>query len=142
MLVIFRPRSGKLDTSAYDSAQFQQASAMSSWIPYSALDYSGTAISGIGGSSLAGMGGGGADYTGIYPVNIDNTAREISVDSLPLVTDSSLTAYGSAGSSVIGVNMDILSGKVDGSAQVVTATATQLYAGTAYRGEGRRLHKH
>ena len=124
--------SGKLDTSAYDSAQFQQASAMSSWIPYSALDYSGTAISGIGGSSLAGMGGGDADYTGIYPVNVDNMAREISVDSLPLVTDSSLTAYGSAGSSVIGVNMDILSGKLDSSAQVVTATATQLYAGTAY----------
>lgn len=125
--------SGKLDTSAYDSAQFQQASAMSSWIPYSALDYSGTAISGIGGSSLAGMGGGGdADYTGVYPVNVDNTAREISVDSLPLVTDSSLTAYGSAGSSVIGVNLDIMSGKLDSSAQVVTATATQLYAGTAY----------
>ena len=88
-------------------------SSMTSWIPYSALDYSGTAISGIGGSSLAGMGGGGADYTGVYPVNVDNTSREISVDSLPLVTDSSMTAYGSAGSSVIGVNMDILSGKQD-----------------------------
>lgn len=110
---------GKVDTSS-----------MSAWIPYSALDYSGTAISGIGGSSLAGMGGGGgADYTGVYPVNVDNTAREISVDSLPLVTDSSMTAYGSAGSSVIGVNMDIMSGKLDSSAQVVTATATRLYAG-------------
>lgn len=104
----------------------QDASAMTAWIPYSALDYSGTAISGIGGSSLAGMGGGG-DYTGVYPVNVDNTAREISVDSLPLVTDSSMTAYGSAGSSVIGVNMDIMSGKLDSSAQVVTATATRFY---------------
>lgn len=104
--------SAKLDASA--SSSFVVNSAMSSWIPYSALDYSGTAISGIGGSSLAGMGNG--DYTGIYPVNVDNTAREISVDSLPLVTDSSLTAYGSAGSSVIGVNMDILSGKLDASA--------------------------
>jgi len=103
--------SSKLDASA--SSSFVVNSSMSSWIPYSALDYSGTAISGIGGSSLAGMGGGGADYTGIYPVNVDNTAREISVDSLPLVTDSSMTAYGSAGSSVIGVNMDILSGKQD-----------------------------
>lgn len=120
--------SSKLDATA--SSNFVVNSAMSSWIPYSALDYSGTAISGIGGSSLAGMGGG--DYTGIYPVNVDNTAREISVDSLPLVTDSSMTAYGSAGSSVIGVNMDILTGKLDSSAQVVTATATQLYAGTAY----------
>ena len=123
--------SSKLDASA--SSSFVVNSSMTSWIPYSALDYSGTAISGIGGSSLAGMGGGGgADYTGVYPVNVDNTAREISVDSLPLVTDSSMTAYGSAGSSVIGVNLDIMSGKLDSSAQVVTATATQLYAGTAY----------
>ena len=103
--------SSKLDASA--SGNFVMNSSMTSWIPYSALDYSGTAISGIGGSSLAGMGGGGADYSGIYPVNVDNTAREIAVDSLPLVTDSSMTAYGSAGSSVIGVNMDILSGKQD-----------------------------
>ena len=122
--------SAKLDASA--SSNFVVNSAMSSWIPYSALDYSGTAISGIGGSSLAGMGGGGADYTGVFPVNVDNTSREISVDSLPLVTDSSMTSYASGDSSVIGVNMGILSGKLDSSAQVVTATATQLYAGTAY----------
>ena len=108
-------------------------SAMSAWIPYSALDYSGSAISGIGGSSLAGMGGGGgADYTGIYPVDVNNTSREIAVDSLPLVTDSSMTSYASGDSSVIGVNLDIMSGKLDKTAQVVTATATQLYAGTAY----------
>ena len=117
--------SAKLDASA--SSNFVVNSSMSSWIPYSALDYSGTAISGIGGSSLAGMGGGG-DYTGIYPVNVDNEAREISVDSLPLVTDSSMTAYGSAGSSVIGVNMDILSGKQDASAM----TAYQLSGDYAY----------
>lgn len=121
--------SSKLDASA--SGNFVANSAMTSWIPYSALDYSGTAISGIGGSSLAGMGGGGY-YTGIYPVNVDNTAREISVDSLPLVTDSSMTAYGSAGSSVIGVNTDIMSGKLDSSAQVVTATAVSVYAGTSF----------
>lgn len=122
--------SSSITSMSADVTGKQDTSAMTAWIPYSALDYSGTAISGIGGSSLAGMGGG--DYTGIYPVNVDNTAREISVDSLPLVTDSSMTAYGSAGSSVIGVNMDILTGKLDSSAQVVTATATQLYAGTAY----------
>lgn len=128
--------SSSITSMSSDVTGKQDASAMTAWIPYSALDYSGTAISGIGGSSLAGMGGGGggggADYSGIYPVNVDNEAREISVDSLPLVTDSSMTAYGSAGSSVIGVNMDIMSGKLDSSAQVVTATATQLYAGTAF----------
>ena len=176
--------SGKVDTSS-----------MSAWIPYSALDYSGTAISGIGGSSLAGMGG-GADYTGIYPVNVDNDQREISVDSLPLVTDATMTSYASGDSSVIGVapgvffsslpvsgsagndsayyglqsaklrsqydGIDLMpntvrfwengfsavadysavkrwdsaassvSAKLDATAQVVSATATQLYAGTNY----------
>lgn len=101
--------SSKLDASA--SGNFVMNAAMTSWIPYSALGYSGTAISGIGGSSLAGMGGG--DYTGIYPVNVDNDTREIAVDSMPLVTDSSMTAYASAGSSVIGLNMDIMSAKQD-----------------------------
>lgn len=124
--------SSSITSMSSDVTGKQDASAMTAWIPYSALDYSGTAISGIGGSSLAGMGGGGGDYSGIYPVSVDNTAREISVDSLPLVTDSSMTAYASAGSSVIGVNLDIMSGKLDSSAQVVTATATQLYAGTAF----------
>lgn len=101
--------SSKLDASA--SGNFVMNAAMTSWIPYSSLGYSGTAISGIGGSSLAGMGGG--DYTGIYPVNVDNDTREIAVDYMPLVTDSSMTAYGSAGSSVIGVNLDIMSAKQD-----------------------------
>lgn len=123
--------SSSITSMSSDVTGKQDASAMTAWIPYSALDYSGTAISGIGGSSLAGMGG-GADYSGIYPVSVDNEERTVAVDSLPLVTDSSMTAYGSAGSSVIGVNMDIMSGKLDSSAQVVTATATQLYAGTAF----------
>ena len=50
------------------------ASAMTSWIPYSALDYSGTAISGIGGSSLAGIGGGGV--TGYY---VAKSATEVAI---------------------------------------------------------------
>lgn len=97
--------SAKLDASAYDSSWFQPASSMSAWIPYSALDYSGTAISGIGGSSLAGMGGGGgADYSGVSPVNVDNDSRLISVDHRTLCVDESLTAYNSGSSAVIGVN--------------------------------------
>lgn len=78
--------------------------AMSAWIPYSALDYSGTAISGIGGSSLAGMGGGGADYSGVAPVNVDNDTRLISVDHRTLCVDNTMTAYNSGSSAVLGVN--------------------------------------
>jgi hypothetical protein len=94
--------SSKLDASAYDSAQFVQTSDMSSWVPYSALDYSGTAISGIGGSSLAGMGG--ADYSGVAPVNVDNDTRLISVEHRTLCVDSTMTAYNSGSSAVLGVN--------------------------------------
>ena len=94
--------SSKLDASAYDSAWFQPSSSMSAWVPYSALDYSGTAISGIGGSSLAGMGG--ADYSGVAPVNVDNDSRLISVDHRTLCVDSTMTAYNSGSSAVLGVN--------------------------------------
>lgn len=66
--------SSKLDASA--SSNFVANSAMSSWIPYSALDYSGTAISGIGGSSLAGIGGGGG--TGDY---VEKSSTEVAIGS-------------------------------------------------------------
>ena len=66
--------SSKLDASA--SGNFVMNAAMTSWIPYSALDYSGTAISGIGGSSLAGMGGGGV--TGDY---VEKSAMEVAIGS-------------------------------------------------------------
>ena len=66
--------SSKLDASA--SSDFVANSAMTSWIPYSALGYSGTAISGIGGSSLAGMGGGGV--TGDY---VEKSATEVAIGS-------------------------------------------------------------
>lgn len=64
--------STKLDASA--SGDFVANSAMTSWIPYSALGYSGTAISGINGSSLAGMGGGGV--TGDY---VEKSATEVAI---------------------------------------------------------------
>lgn len=66
--------SSKLDASA--SSNFVMDSSMTSWIPYSALGYSGTAISGIGGSSLAGMGGGGV--AGDY---VEKSAMEVAIGS-------------------------------------------------------------
>ena len=117
--------SGKLDSTSYNSGEFYTTanpsgfvtdSSMSAWIPYSALDYSGTAISGIGGSSLAGIGGG--DYSGVAPVSVDNDSRLISVDHRTLCVDDTMTAYNSGSSAVIGVNtagLD-LSSKMDASA--------------------------
>ena len=74
--------SSKLDASA--SSDFVQSESMSSWIPYSALDYSGTAISGIGGSSLAGMGGGGVLTTLAYHRSMSTMTRVLSASTTVL----------------------------------------------------------
>lgn len=64
--------SSKLDASA--SGDFVMNTAMTSWIPYFELDYSGTVITGIGGSSLVGMGGGTGDY-------VEKSATEVAIGS-------------------------------------------------------------
>ena len=99
-------------------------SAMTAYIPFSSLGYSGTAISGIGGSSLAGIGQGAGDYSGIYPVLVDNVNRTISVDDTGIAVDETMTAYASGGQLVIGVAAATLAGKLDASAFTgYTATA-------------------
>jgi hypothetical protein len=93
--------SSKLDASA--SSQFQPSGNYQSALTFG---YSGTAISSIDGSAIAGMGGGGSgkEYTGVYPVIVDNTADSISVDSTGLSVDETMSAYASGDDVVIGVN--------------------------------------
>jgi hypothetical protein len=50
----------------------------------------------MGGSS-------GKEYTGVYPVLVDNTADTISVDSTGLSIDETMSAYASGDDVVIGV---------------------------------------
>ena len=87
--------------------------AMSAWIPYSALEGEGGKVTGVSGSAFKGH-----EYTGINPVTVDNTADTISVEHRTLCVDSTMTAYNSGDSAVIGVNvagLDI-SSKMDASA--------------------------
>lgn len=84
--------SSKLDASA--SGDFVANSAMTSWIPYSALGYSGTAISGIGGSSLAGMGGGGV--TGDY---VEKSSTEVAIGSGSTALETSFAQGNNCGAS-------------------------------------------
>ena len=57
-------------------------------IPFSALEYDAdSAITAISGSSIGG-GQGGIEYTGVSPINVNNTNHEISVSSTPLAVDS------------------------------------------------------
>lgn len=92
--------SSKLDASA--SSQFQPSGDYQSTLTFG---YSGTAISSIDGSAIAGMGGSsGKEYTGVYPVIVDNTADSISVESTGLSVDETMSAYASGDEVVIGVN--------------------------------------
>lgn len=80
-------------------------SSMSSYMPYSSLEYSGTVITSIDGSAIGGQGGQGHEYSGIYPVVVDNTADTISVDNIPLCLESPLSAYMSGDSAIINIDL-------------------------------------
>ena len=86
---------------------------MSSYVPFSGLEGEGGKVTGISGSAFKGH-----EYTGISPVTVDNTADTISVEHRTLCVDSTMTAYNSGSSAVIGVNVAglDLSSKMDASA--------------------------
>lgn len=118
--------SSKADTSSLDdkldktasgmfqpSGNYVSADDMSAYVPFSGLEGDGSKITGISGSAIKGH-----EYTGIAPVNVDNTNDQISVDHRTLCVDSTMTAYNSGSSAVIGVNVAglDLSSKMDASA--------------------------
>lgn len=86
---------------------------MSSYVPFSGLEGDGMKITGISGSAIKGH-----EYTGINPVTVDNVNDTISVEHRTLCVDSTMTAYNSGNSAVIGVNVEglNLSSKMDASA--------------------------
>ena len=137
--------SSKVDQSAFDSccsAVGAQVSALSSdvsairqdtgaisaavsgltgeYIQYAALESASGKITGISGTALWG----GHEYSGVWPIVVDNTAEKISAANKPLCVDESLSAYNSGVSAVIGVNaawisssiIDVVSGYIPVSA--------------------------
>ena len=86
---------------------------MSAYVPFSGLEGEGGRVTGISGSAFKGH-----EYTGISPVTVDNTADTISVEHRTLCVDSTMTAYNTGNSAVIGVNVSSLdiSSKLDASA--------------------------
>jgi hypothetical protein len=86
---------------------------MSSYVPFSGLEGDGMKITGISGSAIKGH-----EYTGINPVVVDNVNDTIAVEHRTLCVDSTMTAYNSGNSAVIGVNVGALdlSSKMDASA--------------------------
>lgn len=86
---------------------------MSAYVPFSGLEGEGGKVTGISGSAFKGH-----EYTGLSPVVVDNTADTIAVEHRTLCVDSTMTAYNSGSSAVIGVNVAglDLSSKMDASA--------------------------
>lgn len=146
------------DVSAIASAYAE--SAASSKQDTLTFAYDADKISAINGSALAGQGGGGlvtaigTSNSGITSLNnsgLVDTAALRSADYSSLYVQEPLYISASGDSSYIGISGDVggidsatcsaiasayaesaASGKLDTTAQVVTATATQLYAGSAY----------
>ena len=95
------------------SGHYASASDLSAYVPFSGLEGEGGRVTGISGSAFKGH-----EYTGINPVTVDNTADTISVEHRTLCVDSTMTAYTTGDSAVIGVNVAglDLSSKMDASA--------------------------
>ena len=130
--VVSSLETSKVDQSAFDaccSAVSAQVSSLSSdvsaiqqdtgaisaavsgltgtYIQYADLESASGKITGISGTALAG----GHEYSGVWPIVVDNTADIISAANKPLCVDETMTGYESAGSAVIGVNTStVLSG--------------------------------
>ena len=93
----------------WDGIEYYAASNPSGFItavPEGTLNESGfeydsdNLISGYNGSAFASQGGGGgADYSGVAPVNVDNSTREISVDSYGLVAGNNISITDNAANS-------------------------------------------
>lgn len=140
-----------------ESSKYQQTGGMTAYVPYSSVEGTGGHVTGINGSAIAGAAG--HEYSGISPIVVDNTAETISIQTTGLAIDAdTMSAWVSGDDVVIGVKSAMVSAiasgyvtgkqdvsgmsayayessnsaKLDKTAQVVTATATQLYAGTAY----------
>lgn len=106
------------------------SSDMSAYVPFSGLEGDGMKITGISGSAIKGH-----EYQGINPVIVDNVNDTIAVDHRTLCVDSTMTAYNSGSSAVIGVNQNVLDLKADASAlssyqptSAMSAYATESWA--------------
>lgn len=121
--------SGKLDASAsgnfQPSGNYAYNSSLSSKLDESAFTaYTASAPTG------------GHTYTGVDPIVVDNENDQISLSATPVQLDGTMTSYASGGSGFIGVRSGsfitpasmetFISGKLDSSAEVVTATASGI----------------
>ena len=105
--------SGYIPTS--ESSKYQPKSSISSWtgqMQYISAKVDKSAISAQSAvwntvSGKADASAVGSTYTGISPINVNNTTKEISLQATPVGIDSSLRTYNSGGSALVGLTYPI-----------------------------------
>lgn len=98
------------------------------YIQYADLESASGKITGISGTALWG----GHEYTGIYPIVVDNTADMISAVNRTLAVDETMTGYASGDSAVIGVNTSTVLSGLTAYQPTSAMTAYQLSGDYAY----------
>lgn len=125
--------SGYVETSSISAASsmWNSASSISSMMPWSALEGTGSTITAISGSAIGGTGMGGKTYSGIAPVIVDNTADTISLSTRELVFSSPMSAVGSGNSAIVSINLSAyaLSSDVSGVIDTVSTNSASWGGG-------------
>lgn len=113
------------------SGNYVSSSDMSAYVPFASMAGEDNIITSISGSAI-GNTSVGHEYTGIWPVVVDNTADTIAVLNKSLCVDETMTGYESAGSAVIGVNTATVLSGLTAYQQVADMTGYQPVGDYAY----------
>lgn len=109
------------DTGAISAAVSGLSGELGSYLPVSSIEGYAGKVTGISGSAIKGH-----EYTGIYPVVVDNTADEISVANTTLAVDETLSAYQSGNSAILGVVVSAVTSGLATEGYVDSAVSSKL----------------
>lgn len=111
------------DTGSISAAVSGLSGDLSSYLPVSSIEGYAGKVTAISGSAIKGH-----EYTGIYPVVVDNTADEISVANTTLAVDETLSAYQSGNSAILGVVVSAVTSGLATEGYVDSAVSSKLDA--------------
>lgn len=105
------------------SGNYVSASDMSSYVPYSAVSGEDNTVTSINGSAIKGH-----EYSGIYPVNVDNVNDLIAVDHTGLAVDNETLSAFVSGDSIV---LKVVDGIYQQSGEYLSASESSNYYSTS-----------
>lgn len=105
------------------SGNYVSSTDMSAYVPFSGLEGDGTKITGISGSAIKGH-----EYTGVYPVNVDNVNDLIAVDHTGLAVDNETLSAFVSGDSIV---LKVVDGIYQQSGDYLSASESSNYYPTS-----------